>query len=95
MNGKKIRLPRLLAALIFILGAASARAATEYTGDTIQGVRVISRLDVDDLAPGKKISVPLSRNSDGDRPALVHTGHGGEGRQSRQESAAGGGRPRR
>ena len=43
----------MLVALILILGAASARAATEYTGDTIQGVQVVSRLDVDDLAPGK------------------------------------------
>jgi AraC-like DNA-binding protein len=54
MNGKEIGLRRLLAALIFVLGAASARAATEYTGDTIQGVPVISQLDVNDLAPGKK-----------------------------------------
>ncbi len=40
-------------AAILVLSAGSAVAATEFTGDTIQGVPVISRLDVADLAPGK------------------------------------------
>jgi hypothetical protein len=54
MNGKEFTLQNLLAALVLILAATSAPAATEYTGDTIQGVQVISQLDVGDLAPGKK-----------------------------------------
>jgi predicted deacylase len=36
--------------------AAVADAATVYTGDVIQGKRVISQLDVNDLEPGKKHS---------------------------------------
>ena len=36
--------------------SATARAATVYTGDVIQGKRVISQLDVADLEPGKKHS---------------------------------------
>ena len=35
------------------LSASSAFAATVYTGDTIEGKKVISQLDVDDLAPGQ------------------------------------------
>lgn len=41
----------LFAALV--LSAASAQAATVYTGDIIQGKRVVSELDVDDLEAGK------------------------------------------
>lgn len=41
-----------VAASFFI--AACARAATQYTGDTIDGVRVISALDVSDLEAGEK-----------------------------------------
>jgi predicted deacylase len=45
-----------VAALAFVLCGfgASAQAGTVYSGDTIQGVKVISRLDIDDLEPGKK-----------------------------------------
>lgn len=39
-----------------ILTAAMAKAATVFTGDVIQGKRVISQLDVADLEPGKKHS---------------------------------------
>jgi predicted deacylase len=35
------------------LSASSAFAATIYTGDTIEGKKVISQLDVNDLAPGQ------------------------------------------
>jgi predicted deacylase len=35
------------------LAAVPAHAATVYTGDVLQGKRVISALDVDDLEPGK------------------------------------------
>lgn len=47
---------RTLAAVAAILGAGlgSAQGKTVHTGDMIQGVQVISRLDVDDLEPGKK-----------------------------------------
>jgi predicted deacylase len=38
------------------MSAATADAATVYTGDVIQGKRVISALDVNDLEPGKKHS---------------------------------------
>lgn len=46
----------LVAAGAMILGVTSACAATIYTGDIIQGKRVISQLDVADLEPGKKHS---------------------------------------
>lgn len=36
-----------------MLAAATNQAATLFTGDIVQGVPVISQLDVDDLAPGK------------------------------------------
>jgi len=36
-----------------MLAAAGAQAATVFTGDKVQGVAVISQLDVSDLAPGK------------------------------------------
>jgi hypothetical protein len=34
--------------------ASGAPTATVYTGDTIQGKKVVSALDVNDLEPGKK-----------------------------------------
>ena len=34
--------------------ASGASSATTYTGDTIQGKKVVSALDVNDLEPGKK-----------------------------------------
>lgn len=43
----------LLAATLLLTAASGAHAATEYTGDRIDGVPVITRLDVADLAPGK------------------------------------------
>jgi hypothetical protein len=36
-----------------LLSSAIAHAATTYTGDKVEGVPVITRLDVADLAPGK------------------------------------------
>jgi hypothetical protein len=45
-----------IAAILFsalTLSASSAFAATVYTGDTIEGKKVISQLDVNDLAPGQ------------------------------------------
>ena len=44
---------RILLGLTVALLAGAASAATEFTGDTIQGSPVISQLDVSDLAPGK------------------------------------------
>jgi uncharacterized protein len=46
----------LLASLALLTIASGADAATVYTGDVIQGKRVISALDVNDLEPGKKHS---------------------------------------
>jgi len=46
----------LLASLALLTIASGAEAATVYTGDVIQGKRVISALDVNDLEPGKKHS---------------------------------------
>jgi len=46
----------LLASLALLTIASAAEAATVYTGDVIQGKRVISALDVNDLEPGKKHS---------------------------------------
>ena len=43
----------LAASLSFVAGEG-ARAATVFTGDIVQGVKVISQLDVNDLEPGKK-----------------------------------------
>ena len=52
-----IKMLRAAAAAAALLGmAAAATAATVYTGDVIQGKRVISQLDVADLEPGKKHS---------------------------------------
>ena len=48
--------PPLLASLALLALASAADAATVYTGDAIQGKRVISALDVNDLEPGKKHS---------------------------------------
>ena len=47
---------RWVAALLFlasVLTLSTAVAATVYTGDTIEGKKVISQLDVNDLAPGQ------------------------------------------
>ena len=46
----------LVAGLALFSIASGADAATVYTGDVIQGKRVISALDVNDLEPGKKHS---------------------------------------
>jgi hypothetical protein len=46
----------LVAGLALLTIASAADAATMYTGDVIQGKRVISQLDVNDLEPGKKHS---------------------------------------
>ena len=45
---------RFAFAMMLICLAASGRAATVYTGDVIDGVRVVSALDVSDLEAGKK-----------------------------------------
>lgn len=45
------------AALLVLAAASLAQAATVYTGDVIQGKRVVSQLDVADLEPGKKHSL--------------------------------------
>ena len=44
---------RVLLAALLALGTAAAPAATVYTGDKLDGLPVITRLDVADLAPGK------------------------------------------
>jgi uncharacterized protein len=44
---------KMILAATMLLSWAAAHAATAYTGDTIQGVPVISQLDVADLAAGK------------------------------------------
>ena len=46
-------------------------AGTVFTGDVIQGKRVVSRLDVADLEPGEKASSLFSGRSDAGRPALA------------------------
>jgi predicted deacylase len=46
----------ITALLLGMIAAVPARAATVYTGDTIQGKRVVSSLDVADLEAGKKHS---------------------------------------
>jgi predicted deacylase len=47
---------QLCAALLALWMGSLAQAATVYTGDVIQGKRVISQLDVNDLEAGKKHS---------------------------------------
>ncbi|MCL6264241.1 hypothetical protein [Craterilacuibacter sp. RT1T] len=49
---------KLILAVSLALSAMAAQAATVYTGDKVQGVAVISPLDVADLAPadGKVLS---------------------------------------
>ena len=60
MNGRtpaKLRLDvatiGVLTALLIMLWALTAQAATAFTGDKIQGLPVITQLDVNDLEPGK------------------------------------------
>jgi hypothetical protein len=43
----------LATALLTLLWALSAQAATAFSGDKIQGLPVITQLDVNDLEPGK------------------------------------------
>ncbi len=43
----------LMLGIALALGASVVSAATVFTGDTLQGMPVISQLDVADLAPGK------------------------------------------
>jgi hypothetical protein len=47
------RVPIGLATLLIMLWALSAQAATTFTGDKIQGLPVIAKLDIKDLKPGK------------------------------------------
>jgi predicted deacylase len=67
-------------ALFFLLAAsAGANGATVYTGDVIQGVRVISQLDVNDLESGKKHrfflqGVPMATGQHWYVPLLVAKG---------------------
>lgn len=51
----KFSIPSSAAALLVVAATCSvvAQAATVFTGDKVQGVEVISQLDVSDLAPGK------------------------------------------
>src|SRR5215467_8668029 len=44
---------RLMAALLVAPWALCAQAATKFTGDKIQGLPVITQLDINDLEPGK------------------------------------------
>ena len=44
---------RVLFGASMLLALTAAQAATVYTGDTIEGVPVITQLDVADLAAGK------------------------------------------
>ena len=60
MNGSapaKLGLDRpaigLATALLIVLWTLSAQAGTAFSGDKIQGLPVITQLDVNDLAPGK------------------------------------------
>ncbi|HMO45815.1 MAG TPA: succinylglutamate desuccinylase/aspartoacylase family protein [Rubrivivax sp.] len=49
----KLHLGVTLLALLALLAGSLAQAATVYTGDVIQGKRVVSELDVNDLEAGK------------------------------------------
>ena len=60
MNGSapaKLGLDRpaigLATALLIVLWTLSAQAGTAFSGDKIQGLPVITQLDVNDLEPGK------------------------------------------
>jgi hypothetical protein len=50
---KSISAKTALAVALVCVPAVSAQAATTFTGDKIQGVPVISQLDVNDLEGGK------------------------------------------
>lgn len=56
---------KLTLAVSLALTAMAAQAATVYTGDKVQGVPVISQLDVADLAPGKTHRFMFQGTSDG------------------------------
>ena len=44
---------KLLTSLLLCVCATGAHAATDYTGDSIEGVKVIRKLDLSDLDAGK------------------------------------------
>ena len=95
------------AALVVDAGSASAQnsatssvspaprppSGTVYTGDTIQGKKVVSALDVNDLEPGTEASFIFSGRSDADRTILVcvrdrrQGGKAGQAHRSRQRCA--------
>jgi len=50
---RKGRLALVSLAAALLLAATAAQAQTVFTGDVVQGKRVISKLDLADLAPGK------------------------------------------
>lgn len=56
---------KLTLAVSLALTAMAAQAATVYTGDKVQGVPVISQLDVADLAPGKMHRFMFQGTEDG------------------------------
>jgi hypothetical protein len=60
------------------LSASASFAATVYTGDTIEGKKVIRRLDVSDLAPGQIHEFLFKGVKDGKRLLLVSGVHGDE-----------------
>lgn len=53
MNVAKAAGRLLMAGFLVALCTLSAQAATTFTGDKIQSLPVITKLDLDDLAPGK------------------------------------------
>jgi hypothetical protein len=62
-----------------VIPALSRPSATVYTGDTIQGKKVVSALDVNDLERGKKHFLYFSGRSDAHRTVLVRVRDGRQG----------------
>src|SRR5215472_10763492 len=69
--------------------ANSELRRTVYTGDIIDGKKVISALNIDDLEPGKKPPLLFSRRPDGHRATLVRVRDGRQGRETGQAHRAG------
>ena len=67
--------------------AGSAPSGTVYTGDVIQGKKVVSSLDVNDLEPGQEAPFVFPGRGDAHRTALVCVGdsrQGGKAGQARR-----------
>ena len=67
-----------------ILAGEPGASGTAYTGDVIEGKKVVSALDVNDLEPGQKAPSVFPGRADAHRTALVCVCDGRQGRKAGQ-----------